>query len=195
MRATWVLGAGLLLSLSLPVQATEPAADMGGPLPAVWKEQHLGFSYAGRTSHYSCDGLREKMRAMLLEMGARRDLKVSGLGCSSTSPGLRLEFSSPVLPDSAARPRRARHLIAVAARFEKFVLTSDAFRNFGIADCELVEDFSRQILPKLATRGVQADITCLPYQKRGSRYVVRGEILRSLPRDQQSAAYLDAVAP
>ena len=189
----WMLGAGLLLSLS--ARATELAAGAVDALPAVWKEQRLAFSYAGRTSHYSCDGLREKMRTMLLEMGARRDLKVLAVDCETANPALRLEFSSPALPDPAARPQRAGDLTAVGARFEMFVLTSDAFRNFGIADCELVEEFSRQILPKLATRGVQIDISCVPYQDSGSRYLVRGQILRSLPREQQNTDYLDAAAP
>ena len=33
------------------------------------------FFYTGRTSRYSCDGLRDKVRAMLLDLGARRDIR------------------------------------------------------------------------------------------------------------------------
>jgi hypothetical protein len=88
-------------------------------------------------------------------------------------------FSSPVLPDAAARPLHAGDLSAVDARYEPFTLTSDAFRNYGVGDCELVEEFARQILPKLATRDVKQDITCVPYQASGSRFFVRGEILRA----------------
>jgi hypothetical protein len=51
----------------------------------------------------------------------------------------------------------------------------------GIADCELVEEFARQILPKLVTRDLQQDITCVPFQQSGSRFLVRGQILRTLP--------------
>jgi hypothetical protein len=183
MRALWVLaGVGLTLG---PLWAA--GEDLGNPQPAVWKEQHLDFSYLGRTARYSCEGLRDKMRALLLDLGARRDLKISVLGCDESAPRLRgylgprlsLVFSSPAPPDAAAQPLHAGDLSPVDARYESFTLTSDAFRNYGIGDCELVEEFSRQILPKLATKDVKQDITCVPYQASGSRFFVRGEILRA----------------
>jgi hypothetical protein len=85
-----------------------------------------------------------------------------------------------VLPDAAAKPLHSGDLAGVAARFEPFTLTSDAFRNYGIGDCELIEEFTRQILPKLATRDVRQDITCVPNQLSGSRFFVRGEILKAV---------------
>jgi hypothetical protein len=183
MRAFWVL-AGVGLMFSLPLWAADEGA--GNSVPAVWKEQRLDFSYMGRTARYSCEGLRDKMRSLLLDLGARRDLKVSVLACNESAPlrggylGPRLSivFSSPVLPDSAAQ-LHAGDLSAVEARYESFTLTSDAFRNYGVGDCELVEEFARQILPKFATKDVKQDITCVPYQESGSRFFVRGEILRA----------------
>ena len=184
MRAFWVL-ASVGLMFSLPLRAAGVGA--GNPLLAVWKEQRLDFSYMGRTARYSCEGLRDKMRSLLLDLGARRDLKVSLLGCNESAPlrhgylgpRLNLVFSSPVLPDLAAQPLRAGDLSAVEARYESFTLTSDAFRNYGVGDCELVEEFARQILPKFATKDVKQDITCIPYEASGSRFFVRGEILRA----------------
>ncbi|MDP8985246.1 MAG: hypothetical protein M3N97_09400 [Pseudomonadota bacterium] len=53
--------------------------------------------------------------------------------------------------------------------------------------CDLVEEFTRQILPRLVTRDLKHDITCVPYQQSGSRFLVKGEILRPLrPTDQAS---------
>jgi hypothetical protein len=184
MRAFWA-AAGIGLWVSLPVWAGGEAP--GNLLPAVWKEQHLEFSYMGRTARYSCEGLRDKMRSLLLDLGARRDLKVSVFACNESAPLLKgylgprlgIVFSSPALPEAAAQPLHAGDLSPVDARYESFTLTSDAFRNFGIGDCELVEEFSRQILPKLATKDVKQDITCVPYQASGSRFFVRGEILRA----------------
>jgi len=184
MRALW-LAAGVGLIVGLPVLAEDQT--MGNLLPAVWKEQHLDFSYMGRTARYSCEGLRDKMRSLLLDLGARRDLKVSVYACNESAPltrgylgpRLSLVFSSPALPDAGVQPVHAGDLARVDARYESFTLTSDAFRNFGIGDCELVEEFSRQILPKLATKDVKQDITCVPYQASGSRFFVKGEILRA----------------
>jgi hypothetical protein len=161
----------------------------GIPIAAVWKEQHLNFFYMGRTSRYSCEGLRDKVRAMLLDLGARRDIRVTALGCDeaaarerpgSLGPSLNIVVFTPALPDASAKPPRPGDLAAVYARFEPFTITSDAFRNMGIADCELVEEFSRQILPKLAARNLKQDITCVPLQQSGSRFLVRGEVLRTL---------------
>ena len=177
---------GLCLALGLPAGIVGAAE---ATVPAVWKAQHVAFVYMGRTARYSCDGLRDKVRAMLLDMGARRDMRVVALGCDFSgrdlrlgglSPSLSIDFSSPALADAAARALRPNDLAEVEARFEPFTITSDAFRNMGIGDCELVEEFAHQILPKLATRSLKQDITCIPYQLSGSRYWVRGEVLRPM---------------
>ncbi len=188
MRSVWAL-AGVGLMLFAPIRPVEAQNDAGIPIAAVWKEQHLNFFYMGRTSRYSCEGLRDKVRAMLLDLGARRDIRVTALGCEDAAarprPGslgrsLNIVMSTPALPDASAKPLRPGDLAAVNARYEPFTITSDAFRNMGIADCELVEEFSRQILPKLAARILKRDITCVPLQQSGSRFLVRGEVLRTL---------------
>jgi hypothetical protein len=83
---------------------------------------------------------------------------------------------------TAAKPFHAGDLAAVDARYEPFMLSRDPFRNFGIGDCELVEQFVREILPKFVTRGVRQDITCVPSQLSGSRFFVRGEVLKAAMR-------------
>ena len=187
MRSIWALaGVGLVFAAS----AWSADAPSGTPIAAVWKEQQLRFFYMGRTSRYSCDGLRDKVRAMLLDLGARRDLRIDALDCEGAAartrldapgPSLNIVFSAPAPADPKAKPLHAGDLAAVYARFETFTITSDAFRNMGVADCELVEEFAHQILPKLVTRHVKQDITCVPFQQSGGRFLVRGEILRTVP--------------
>jgi hypothetical protein len=186
MRILWALTVGALVLVS----AGPAAAKAGDAIAAVWKEQHVRFSYMGRTARYSCQGLRDKVSAMLIELGVRRDLRITALGCegpaaatgvATLGPSLAIEFSAPSLLDAAAKPMHAADLAAVDARFETFTLTNDAFRNMDIADCELVEQFAQQILPKLATRHVTRDITCVPFQQSGGRFLVRGEILKPVP--------------
>jgi hypothetical protein len=178
-------GAGLLFALRLY------AGNLGGdPTPAVWKEQHLDFLYRGITSRYSCDGLRDKMRLLLLELGARRDMKILATGCdyslaprfgNGPVPNLRVVFSAPALPDAAAKPLHPGDLAAVSASFQPFSVTADAFRRFDIGDCELVEEFARQILPKFTARDVKKDITCVPNQLSGMPFLLRGEVLKVSP--------------
>jgi hypothetical protein len=183
-RAWAVAGVGLMMALS----GWAAGADAGNRQAAVWKEQRLTFYYVGRTAHYSCQGLRDKVRSLLLDLGARRDITVSVLACNesasqlagaSLGPNLGLVFSSPALPDAAAKPSGPGDLSSVAANYIPFTLANDVFRNIGLGDCELIQEFTRQILPKMATRDVKQDITCIPNQMSGSRFFVRGEILKA----------------
>ncbi len=175
-----------------PAQAAPPRAT-GIPVPAVWKERHIDFYYVGRTARYSCDGLRDKLRAMLFDLGARRDLKIVATGCAdddrlrvnSGVPSLTVIFSAPALPDPSMKPLHEGDLAATDARFETFTITSDAFRNLGVGDCEFVEDFRQQILPALVTRRVKDDIRCRSDQPSGNHFLLKGEILRPLPRAAQ----------
>jgi hypothetical protein len=182
MRTVWV-AAGIAMAFALP--GWVGGADLDSPQPAVWKEQHLTFFYVGRTARYSCQGLRDKVRLLLLELGARHDLKVSVQSCdesaphmagSSLGPTLGVVFSSPAMPDAGAKP--ASGSSSVDARFMPFTLTSDVFRNIGLGDCELIEEFTRQILPKMTTRDVRREIACIPNQMTGSRFFVSGQILK-----------------
>lgn len=172
-----------------------PASSAGDLLPAVWKAQRVDFFYRGRTARYSCEGLRDKVRAILLDLGARRDVEIIARRCrnngrlpvNSINPVLTVRFSAPAEPDATAKPPGAGDPAATEARFVAFTITSDAFRNMGIGDCELVEEFTRQILPKLATRRVKHDISCMPYRRNTNHFLVQGEILKALPRDAQAA--------
>ncbi len=202
-RAAAVLSAlGTVTQVCMATTTTtttaSPAAGAtvsGNPVAAVWRERHVDFVYLGRTARYSCDGLRDKVRALLIELGARRDLKILTTGCDDFgddrvprgTPSLNITFSSPALPDPAAKPPHEGDLAATDARFGPFVITSDAFRNMGVGDCELVEAFARQILPKLAALDLKRDISCVPYQSSGSRFLVQGRILKALARTEQSA--------
>jgi hypothetical protein len=180
--------------------ASAPATIAGNPRAAVWKAQRVEFFYVGRTSRYSCDGLRDKVRAMLIDLGVRRDLAIVAIGCagydrmSASLAGLRLkiEFSSPVLPAAGSRPLREGDLAAVDARFQAFRIASDAFRDMSFGDCELVQQFTQQLLPKLVVRDVRQDIVCVPYQPSASRFLVRGEILKPLPPEEDRALHPDA---
>lgn len=165
--------------IAVPLRASADTAT-----PAAWKPQHLVFTYMGVTSRYTCDGLRDKVRAMLLDLGVRRDLKVFARGCedfginlrrAAPVPSLVIDFHAAALRDPAAKP--APDLL-IDAVYEPFKLSADPFRNMGPAECELVEDFSRQILPRFVTRGMTQNISCVPFQETGGNYWVKGEILK-----------------
>ena len=166
--------------LGLPALGAEPQPASAATVPAVWKQTKIEFHYFGRTSRYSCDGLRDKVRALLLDMGVRNDLRLRTSGCEigrislvGINPGLSIEFSAPALQADADN--------SFDARYVPFNFRQDAFRNLTIGDCELVEEFVRQVIPKLAVRNLQRDVTCVPYQQSGGSYRVSGEVLKPVP--------------
>ncbi len=170
-------------------------AATGGPLAAVWKEHHLEFVYMGRTSSYSCDGLTDKLRALMTRLGARRDMHLVGIGCpeygrpagpNSLGPSVSIRFYSPGLPSAADEPRGRSDRGTIYARYEPFEIVPDAFRDMSVGDCELVDEFARQVLPKFTIRGLKKAITCIPYQLSGSDYSLSGEALRALPSEGDS---------
>jgi len=176
----------LLLVLACSGVGGAVAADTQSQplLPAVWKHQKLDFHYFGRTSRYSCDGMRDKVRALLLEVGVRKDLRLLTYGCEigrielkGMNPGLSIEFSSPV----PQIPNGAGGVEPFEAHYVTFDFHQDAFRNLNVGDCELVEEFAKQILPLLSTRNLKQDITCVPYQQSGGSYRVSGEVLKAVP--------------
>jgi len=82
--------------------SAESAPAVGDIMTAVWRAQHVDFDYRGRTARYSCDGLRDKVHALVLELGARSDMQIVTLGCEA-GERLRLVFSAPALPDKRAK--------------------------------------------------------------------------------------------
>ena len=89
-RAGTAIGAAAATAVLLcsPVHA---ATNESGQA-AVWTPKELRFVYTGFTSRYSCDGLRDDVRSVLLELGARSDVKVDAIcaeasGVPTTLPG------------------------------------------------------------------------------------------------------------
>jgi hypothetical protein len=179
-----------VLVLLLALVGGRALAASGVPIRAVWKEHRVEFTYLGRTSSYSCDGLIDKVRAIMTTLGARARLHIVGVGCpeygrpagpNSIGPSLSIRFFAPALLDAAQKPRRDGDLAPVDAGFVPFKIVPDAFRDMSVGDCELVEEFADQILPMFTTRSVTKNITCVPYQLSGSDYTLRGEVLQALP--------------
>jgi hypothetical protein len=60
-------------------QPSAPSSD--ATLSAVWLRQELLLYYTGHRTLYTCQSIEEKVRAVLLDMGAREDLDVEASGC------------------------------------------------------------------------------------------------------------------
>jgi hypothetical protein len=156
---------------------TGAAAERGES--AVWTPKELTFVYQGFTTEYSCDGLRDKVRSILLELGAREDLQVNETACSSLGrpdpfPGVRIKMN--VLQPAAGKSATAGTQ-SLPAHWKAIDLTPDREAVSAAGYCELVEQVKQSILPLFATRNVQYSSNCLPHQLQIGATQLRAEVL------------------
>jgi len=167
------VAAAAVLSSWLAAQAPAEAPAAGAPAEgvpptwAVWTPKELRFVYMGFTSHYSCDGLRDKMRAILLQLGARPDLDIRAVPCSgelgkpSAFPGVTVKMNLLTPWDAATASAAAT---PVPAHWKQVELSTDRDPLREAGDCELIEQVKSRVLPLFTTRNVEYHSTCIPNQ-------------------------------
>lgn len=159
MRQSLVVCAAAVLGCALNLAAADPAPTPPGGT-AVWKTVDHSFSYQGFTSHYTCDGLRDKLRQALLDLGARADLSLSTSGCigSRPSPFPEVQIHMSVLqPVDGTAPAGA-----VQAQWTPVSLAG--FDKLEAGDCELLHQIKDDLLPLFPTRDVTIRADCVPHE-------------------------------
>ncbi len=173
-RPVMVVAVGLsaLANAAWAGEGAQAAAGQPGQAPAdmqaaVWTPKEVQFTYMGFTTHYSCDGLRDAVREMVLQLGARRDdLKVTETPCSGDPdrpnpfPGVKIKMS--VLTPAA--PNLPTGTKTVPAQWKTVKLP---YRETGLnaaGQCELLEQFKKSVLPLFTTRNVDLQASCVPHQ-------------------------------
>lgn len=158
------------------------AWSAGETTQAVWKALDTMFTYSGFTSYYSCDGLADRVRDVLRQLGAR-NLKVYGLGCNlgpSVAPSVRIMGEIPVeaTPEALAdiakfREQHSKDAVvktgsAVPDEFAatRRIVTLSSRRDVGIesGDCELLEQMKGRLFPDIGVKVVNSQLRCMPRQ-------------------------------
>ena len=161
---------GILLLLLLaagPVAVAQAPAPSTQPAWGVWTAKELRFVYMGFTSHYSCDGLRDKMRAILLQLGARPDLKLREVPCSGMAgrptefPGVTANMNGLAPFDPASANATAT---PVPAHWKTVVISTDTDPLREAGDCELIEQVKSRVLPLFYARNIDYHSSCIPNQ-------------------------------
>jgi hypothetical protein len=187
----WFIGVWLLALPGWAAAQAAPAAVAVGATPAspeaeaaVWAPREARFVFQGFTAHYSCDGLRDKVRQALLELGARPDLSVREGPCSSPLgrpdpfPGVSIRMQVLVPLDSKSAPPGAP---PVPVRWKTVTLTLDRDPVFAAGDCELVEQIKHSLLPLFTTRNVDYTSNCIPNQLEVGGTRLRTDVLVAAP--------------
>jgi hypothetical protein len=186
MSSRWTLAAiirGALLPallLSGPCSADEPAAHERG----VWQKHEYSFVFMGFTSTYSCDGLADKIKVLLIAAGARQDAKsfpgacANGFGQPDKFARANLTFYT-LAPSGGEVPPGTKPVDGV---WRPVSFSDRAPRELSTGDCELVEQFRDKVLPMFTTRNVQDHTTCVPHQDSGSVISLHFESFTAAPR-------------
>ena len=179
-----VLGYALFPALLIPGAsfADEPSTAAARE-PGVWQKHQYSFAYMGFTSTYSCDGLADKIKVLLIAAGARRDAKsrpgacASGFGRPDKFARADLTFYTlaPAATDTSSDGKR------VDGIWRSVSFSSRSPRELTTGDCELVEQFRSNVLPMFTTRNVANHTTCIPHQESGSAINLQFESFAAVP--------------
>jgi hypothetical protein len=211
MRRAWQGGwiAGLLWALpALAAAQAAPSADGAATVDAVWVEREVTFTYMPLTSYYSCDGLRDKVRWILTQLGARPGFKVTSRGCIEVQgpevfPGVKIVAGFPAaatpellarLADEASKRALAARatgkpepVAEATARFPARVRRVE-FRSGGSSldalqdgDCELMEQLRDRAFGTLGVQVVEDRIHCVPRQVSIGAVRMTVEVLEPVP--------------
>jgi pyruvate/2-oxoglutarate dehydrogenase complex dihydrolipoamide acyltransferase (E2) component len=199
-----------------PTAATPAVAAPDSPTPtvqAVWIEREASFVYMGQTTYYNCYGLRDKLRYILKQVGARADdLKVT-VSCVETG-GAGIE-TMPRVQIKAVMPTEAtaellqqlredpkRELIArvrgegdadlATAQFPAVptLVQFDGSRRDRVedGDCELLEHLVSRVFPALGVRVAEGSrLHCMRSSVPVGSVDLRLETLRKAPEPDAPA--------
>lgn len=155
------------------------------PIEAVWKVQRMNFAYRGYSTLYTCQSLQTKLEKILLVLGARGEIELHAYSCDDESgvASFQITLESPVeaTPENVqqltshdanavllARMRGQR--LATAEDLQRFPavwktisFVRDRRMKLTPADCELVQQLSRHILPRMSVQIVRDKVHCSPF--------------------------------
>jgi hypothetical protein len=146
-----------------------PALSVAPPA-AHWVERKLNYTYMGFTTKYSCDGLRDNVRQVLLALGARKkDLKIQSSGCTRISgapepfPGVIARFwvLVPATPDDVGK---VGDTSLHATQWKTVNLAGLQQFRFDQGQCELLEQMKDKALPLFTSRNLLFRSSCVPHQ-------------------------------
>ena len=156
--------------MCLPAQADTASSDVLG---AAWQHHKASFNYFGSTTLYTCDGLRDKLKQILLALGARKDLKVFTGGClgpgSTPSRSVIVKMNFFALAPSAPNVRWAP--VALTPRDPSFL---------GDGDCELIQEMKDLITKNFSWRDLQYTTDCVPGQIVRNSFAIKGQLPQTM---------------
>jgi hypothetical protein len=188
--AVGVFASALMGILASPATYADEATERSTER-AIWRIQEMYFAYFGITTHYSCDGLRDRVRVVLAELGAQDRSAVTIAGCTDLSgpsynPGVRIIVAYPVAATddnikAATQDVKRAELVATLKRRSKSklgfslepfdaervnvtLLSKSQSPTSASGDCELLEQVRDHVIKPMGGTIVKDELRCMPHQ-------------------------------
>ena len=167
-----------------PTPALPPPAASATAVAAIWTQHTFTFAYQGLTTQYSCEGLKQKMGALLRYFGARPEsVRLRTYGCAggpyrpSPAINLAMDFETLVPSPPAGATAAVRGAWIERDLFGKTKISRQAASFIGRGDCELIEKFVATVLPSFTHEILRNLTRCIPYELNGTMPNLRVRVL------------------
>ena len=178
-----VAAAALVLSAGWSGNAA--AADPAAAAPAdavvagVWQHHKVTFNYMAFTTLYTCSGLEDQVRRILLHLGARNDAKVRAVGCPGpdNTPSRNAWVDADFYSLAPAADEAGSD--TVKARWTSLDMSPRRPSFMGDGDCELMDRMKDTITKNFSLRGVEYRTSCQPHELWPDGFSVKGQTLRA----------------
>ncbi|HEY2417828.1 MAG TPA: hypothetical protein VGH84_07910 [Steroidobacteraceae bacterium] len=157
-------------------------ASPAWPEPALWQHHQADIQYIAAGTSYSCNGIEDKVRQILLYAGARQDLRVHASGC----------VQGPFLPSHMASVRVDFYALAPAAdaptaevipaQWVPLSMTPTRAQFLQPSDCDLVRAMKRVLTQSFSWQGLEFATSCLPDAGSVNSFAVKGAVLQPAAR-------------
>ena len=147
----------LLGALCTGAGASAAEGQLGRAESASWVPKELSLTDPAFAAHHSCEALRSRMKAYLLQLGARSDLEVRTWGCTEPVapdifPGVTVHMNV-LSPGPGGQP-------VITAHWKRVDLRASRSSAGAAADCELISQIRLKVLPLFPIRNVQYSANC-----------------------------------
>jgi hypothetical protein len=168
-----------LAGISVRSAASAATAEPGGQAVAgAWQHHQVKFNYYGITALYSCDGLENNIRALLLHLGARKDAKVSARGCPNgpSIPGRNAIIDADFFTLSPSSDATG----TVQAQWTPVLVSPTHPYFMSNGDCELIDEMKDLISKNFSLREVNYRTDCVPHQMNIDDFTIKAQALKEL---------------
>jgi hypothetical protein len=179
-REIIVITAAMVGTVGFAGAATKGPGPNAEVVAGSWQHHSMKIIYLGRTTLFSCSALEDHVKAILMQLGARKDANILAYGCRgpdqpSRNVSVDADFYTlaPVADGSSAG--------TVQAYWVNREIQPERPYSLDEGDCELVYDMKDMISNSFALKNLEYDASCVPNQLNLNGYHVKANALIAVP--------------